>query len=219
MIAEQVGDDALLLGLRDVGRDRLGIERRGIDVEAVAGLQYLADQEADRERERRHRLEIEQRLDADAADLLEIAHRGDAVHDGAEDHRRDHHLDQRDEAVAERLELPAEVRIEIPDEDAERDRDQHLDVEDRVPGMTGRACQNRTASETFHLRLPCARRTGSLWFGTACRRCGRFGVDRLHHSLPSRSNVGFGPGLRLIPSPRRIRAARGRFPRAPPRER
>jgi len=38
------------------------------------------------------------------------------VHDGAEDYRRDHHLDQRDEAVAERFEFLAEVGIKISDE-------------------------------------------------------------------------------------------------------
>jgi hypothetical protein len=44
----------------------------------------------------------------------------------AEDDRRDHHLDQCDEAVTERLHLLAEVRIEISDQDTERDRDENL---------------------------------------------------------------------------------------------
>ena len=57
------------------------------------------------------------------------------MHDGAENHRRDHHLDQRDKTVAKRLQLLAEIGIEISDENAERDRDQHLDVEDLVPGL------------------------------------------------------------------------------------
>ena len=55
------------------------------------------------ERERGHDLEVEQRLEADAADLLHVLHAGDAVHDRAEDDRRDEHLDQLDEGVAERL--------------------------------------------------------------------------------------------------------------------
>jgi len=53
----------------------------------LPGLHDLAHQEADRERDGRHRLEVEQRLDADPPDLLEVAHRRDAVHHGAEDHR------------------------------------------------------------------------------------------------------------------------------------
>ncbi|MGY4439088.1 hypothetical protein ACVW04_001870 [Bradyrhizobium sp. LM2.3] len=40
----QMGDDAFLLGLGDVGRHRLRIDRGGIDVKAAAGLQHLADQ-------------------------------------------------------------------------------------------------------------------------------------------------------------------------------
>ena len=74
-----------------------------------AGLQHLADDQADGQRHRRDRLEIDQRLQPDPADALQVAHRGDAVHHGAEDHRRDHHLDQRDEAVAERLQCLAEI--------------------------------------------------------------------------------------------------------------
>jgi hypothetical protein len=127
-------DDPLLLGAGDVARNELGIERRRIDVEALAGLQDLADDQADSERQGRDRFEIEQRLDADAADLLEVAHRADAMHHGAEDHRRDHHLDQRDEAVAKRLQCLAGVRKVMTDDDAERDGDQHLDVKDAVPG-------------------------------------------------------------------------------------
>ncbi len=57
------------------------------------------------------------------------------MHDRAENHRRDHHLDQRDEAVAERLQLLAEIGLEIADQDADRDRDQHLHIEDFVPGL------------------------------------------------------------------------------------
>ena len=84
----------------------------GIDVHAGAGLHDVDDDEADDQRERRDDLEIEQRLEADAADLLHVVHAGDAVHDRAEDDRRDQHLDQLDEAVAERLHLLAELRIE-----------------------------------------------------------------------------------------------------------
>jgi hypothetical protein len=50
--------------------------------------------EPDHQRQCRDRLEIEQRLDADAADLLEVAHRADPVHDGAENDWSDHHFDQ-----------------------------------------------------------------------------------------------------------------------------
>ncbi len=59
------------------------------------------------------------------------------MHHGAEDRRRDHHLDQRDEAVAERLQGLARIRIEVADGDADRDRDRHLDIENAIPGLLG----------------------------------------------------------------------------------
>jgi hypothetical protein len=55
------------------------------------------------------------------------------VHHGAEDHRRDHHLDERDEAITQRLEGDAGTWKVVADEDAEGDRDQDLDVENGVP--------------------------------------------------------------------------------------
>jgi hypothetical protein len=134
---QQMGDQALLLGAMNVACNRLGIESRRIDVEALAGLEQLPDQKSEPERQRRHRLEIEQRLDPDTADLFEVAHRADAVHDRAEDDRPDHHLDERDEAVAERLEGDRRVGEEMPDQDADRDGDEHLNVENGVPGARG----------------------------------------------------------------------------------
>jgi hypothetical protein len=93
----------------------------------------LADHQSDQQRQRRDRLEIEQRLDADAADLLEVAHRADSVHDRAEDDRRDHHLDERNEAVTERLERDAGIGKEMADDNADGDGDQDLNVENGVP--------------------------------------------------------------------------------------
>ena len=72
-------------------------------------------------------LEIDQRADADAAHLREVAGRGDAVHHDAEHDHRDHHLDQLDEAVAQRLGLHREVRPGHADENAERERDDDLE--------------------------------------------------------------------------------------------
>ena len=80
-----------------------GVERRGIDVHAGAGLHDVDDREADDQRDRADDLEIEQRIAAGLADLLHVLHAGDADDDRAEDDRRDDHLDQLDEAVAERL--------------------------------------------------------------------------------------------------------------------
>ncbi len=100
-------------------------------------LDQVADDQADDQREGRDDLEIDQRLDADAADLLGILDMRNARDHRAEDDRRDHHLDQLDEAVAERLDpvIGREVRQLPADEDADHDRDQHLNVEYFVPGF------------------------------------------------------------------------------------
>jgi hypothetical protein len=48
----------------------------------------------------------------------------------------DHHPDQGDEAVAERLERDAGLGEEMPDEDAERNRDRNLNIENGIPGAS-----------------------------------------------------------------------------------
>ena len=50
----------------------------------------------------RHDLEVHERAQPDAADVLHRAHVRDADDDGREDDRRDQHLHELDEAVAER---------------------------------------------------------------------------------------------------------------------
>jgi len=80
---------------------------------------------------------IDQRLDADAADFPCILDMRDAGNHGAEDDRRDHHLDQLDEAVAERLDpvIGRQIGPQPADQGAEHDPDQHLNIEYLVPGL------------------------------------------------------------------------------------
>ena len=94
-------DRLLAFGLLGVVGD--GLRVGGGAAEARARLHQVADDQSDHQREGRDDLEIDQRLDADAADLLGVLDVGDARDHGAEDDRRNHHLDQLDEAVAERL--------------------------------------------------------------------------------------------------------------------
>src|SRR5260370_13585791 len=129
-------DDAGFLGVGDVGGDGFGVDRGWIDIEAVARFKDLPNDQTDGERQRRDDFEVDKRLQTDAADALQIAHRGDAVHYRAEYHRCDHHLDQRNEAVTEWLQSLAEVWIVVPNQDSERDRNHNLNVEDRVPPLT-----------------------------------------------------------------------------------
>ena len=128
--------DALLrFGLLGVAGDRLRV--RHAAAETRAGPDHIADDKTDHQREGGDDLEIDQRLDADAADLLGILYMRDAGYHGAEDDRRDHHLDQLDEAFAERLDpvVGRERRPQPAEQRAEHDRDQDLNIENPVPGL------------------------------------------------------------------------------------
>ena len=96
------------------------------------GRTTLTISEPDEQRERAHDLEVQQRQSRRSADLLHVLHAGDAGHHRAEDDRRDDHLDQLDEAVAERLHGGAGLGSEPAEHHAERDGQQHLQVEPTV---------------------------------------------------------------------------------------
>jgi hypothetical protein len=85
-------DRALLAGLGGVGLDRRRIERRRVDVHPGTRLPQVDHDQADHQGHRGHDLEVDQRLQPDPADLLHVAHAGDAVHHRAEDDGRDQHL-------------------------------------------------------------------------------------------------------------------------------
>src|SRR5262249_44194603 len=103
-----------------------------IDVETSAGLDDPSDQEPNYQRQGRHHFKIDQGLPADTANFFEITHGADAVHEGAENYWRDHHLDQCDEAIGEGFEGGAGGRESVSDSDAQRDRRQDLDVQNAM---------------------------------------------------------------------------------------
>ena len=98
-------------------------------VHATAGVDEVADDQTDRERERRHHDEVDERQAAYLADRGGFAHRSDAEHDRAEDHRRDHHLDQRDEHRAEYADALADIGRDQADRHACQHGDDDSDVE------------------------------------------------------------------------------------------
>ena len=63
--------------------------------------------------------------------------------DGAENNRGDHHFDQLDEAIAERLQRLAEFGKEPADQNSDGDSDQHLEVEDPIPARPRRRRRER----------------------------------------------------------------------------
>ncbi len=54
----------------------------------------------------------------------------------AKDRGCDHHLDQRNKAVSERLHCLAGIRIKITERHANSDRQQDLDIQDAIPRLS-----------------------------------------------------------------------------------
>ena len=100
-------------------RHRGGVQRARVDVHADAGLERIGQDDADQQGEGGDDLEVDHRLDADPADLLQVAGLRDAQHDDAEHDRGDDHLDQLDEPVAKRLQRLGEIRPYGADDDAQ----------------------------------------------------------------------------------------------------
>ena len=109
---------ALRLPRRGVLRHGARIERRRIRVDAHARLERLHHDQPDEQGRGRDDFEVQQRLQADPAQPFEIADAGNSVDDRQKDDRRNHHLDQLDKTVAERLQACAEIRKVKPNERA-----------------------------------------------------------------------------------------------------
>jgi hypothetical protein len=100
-----------------------------IDVHAGPGLQQVdRDQPEDKRCGGQH-LEIDQRLERNAADLGHAGHPGNAVHHRAEDDGRDQHADRLDEGVAKRRHPHAGIRIQRAERDAGGHRQEHQEPE------------------------------------------------------------------------------------------
>ena len=137
---------------------QLGALARGgfRQVHAAAGMDDVADDKADRERERRHHQEVGEGQAADLADGRGFAHRSDAQHDRAEDHRSDHHLDQGDEHRAENTDALADLGGENADRDTDEHRGDHRDVEPVCAVLAARRIRRlgyrRLAIDDCHVR-------------------------------------------------------------------
>src|ERR1700693_5268727 len=93
------------------------IQRLRINVEAGSWMQRVDNEEADKKRERGNHFKIEQSLDADPAKLFLVAHRGDAVNNGAEDDRCNDHLDQVDESISQGFQVLTQTWVQVADHD------------------------------------------------------------------------------------------------------
>ena len=155
-IDQRVGDDvqheiggALHLARAGVGRDALGVELAHVHVHARTGPHDVDDDQAHHQRDAGNDLEIQQRQAAGLADLLHVLHAGDAHHHRAEDDRRDDHLDELDEAVAQRLHRFPDRRIEVAEQHADDHRGDHLHVQRTIERELSGGC----ACCAFHVCL------------------------------------------------------------------
>ena len=73
-------------------------------------MEQVREEHAEQQRHQRGGDEPQQRLAADAADRLGVAHAGDARHHGGEHQRRDDHLDQPQEDIREDREIAGDGR-------------------------------------------------------------------------------------------------------------
>jgi hypothetical protein len=95
---------------------------------ALAGLHDIADKQADGESEGGDDLEVNEGLHTDATNRAGVLNMGNAGHHGAENDRRDHHLDQFDEAIAHRLDpvIGGEDRKQPADNGTKHNGEKHL---------------------------------------------------------------------------------------------
>src|SRR5262249_52215503 len=97
--------------------------------------------EPDQQRQGRHDLEVNDRAQPDDTDAAHIAYLGYASRDGGKDDHRHDGANEGDEAVAQRLHLDPEARIEMAEQDAQHYCDQNLDV--KLPERRGASGRRR----------------------------------------------------------------------------
>ena len=99
------------------GRGRRGAGRGGKH-QADARFEEIHREQPDHQGERRDHLEVDHRAQADAADGFDVTRAGDPGDERAENQRRDDHLDQAQEELAERIEILRELRVVVVDQRA-----------------------------------------------------------------------------------------------------
>ncbi len=132
----------------------MGVELRHVDVHALAGPDEIGEHQADGEGDRRHDLEIDERLDPDAPDLLQIARPRDAVHDDAEDDRRHDHRNELEEGVGEKFQADGESGRGDANRDAKHEPGDDL-REEGLPERLARSGSGRDFHDFSGKQEPC----------------------------------------------------------------
>ncbi|MNV22301.1 hypothetical protein D3C71_1132680 [compost metagenome] len=138
---EDKGNDALVFTSRDEASDFAGIQGRYVDVHADTRLHDVDHDQADQQGKGGHDFEVQQRIAAGLADRFHVLHAGDTTDDGTEDDRRDDHFDQFDEPVTQRFEGYTGLRVEVTEQNADSDGNDHLEIQGFVQWLTSRHCK------------------------------------------------------------------------------
>lgn len=115
-------------GLRRIRCEHRRIQTAGLDVHPHARTNDECRREPDEQSGGCQQIKKRQGFDDDARDIRLRMQRTDAAHDRAKDDRRDHHANQRDESVSERLERRTVKRRKMPQGNTEPGADEHLNV-------------------------------------------------------------------------------------------
>ena len=139
-----------LCGGRLVQRDLTAVVARRHDVD---------DDEADRQGDRGHRGEVENRAQRQPARLRQVSEPGDADDDRREDGRRDDDLDEVDEQIREPLHLGRLFREQEADGRAQHDGDEHPEVQVLVDRFAACGGGRHGSSLNFSLGMRVSRAT------------------------------------------------------------
>src|SRR5580692_5802531 len=112
-------------------------------------MNEIANDQADEQCQRGDEFEVEQRLTADAADLPDILHAGDAGYDGAKNDQGNDHSDEPDESIPQRLHGDSSGGAEISERYGEDNSDEDLYPEMGVKGFFGHRPSRLHQSRAF----------------------------------------------------------------------
>ncbi len=107
----------------------LGVQPGGVDVHSRAGLEQIDRRQADEQADQGQAQEQQHGLAQQAPQGALVAHAGDTGDDGAEHHGGDHHLDQLDEGISQRLQGNGLRGPEVPHQDPEEHGAEDLEIE------------------------------------------------------------------------------------------
>ena len=152
----------------DVQQDLIPRLRLGGDLGLLPHRQVDADprphhvhrDQADHERERRDDLEVDDGAQAHAADDLHVAGAGDAGDQRREDQRRDDHLDQAQEELAEGPEVGGRRGVVLADDPADDDADRQADENLLGERQAAAPCPIREDEDACQ-SCPCRRLNGA----------------------------------------------------------